>query len=107
MPGTIRSSTRYFVENTPWCNTLQDAAFSEMNIRDILATNVRKLREAREWSQEELADRAGVDRTYISSIERRKYAVSIEIVDRLARALDMEAADLLKRPISARREKKS
>jgi len=73
-----------------------------MNIRDILAVNVRRLREAREWSQEELADRAGIDRTYISSIERSKYAASIEILDRLARALNVEAAELLKRPTASR-----
>jgi transcriptional regulator with XRE-family HTH domain len=77
-----------------------------MNIRDILAVNVRRMREAREWSQEELADRAGVDRTYISSIERRKYAVSIEVVDRLARQFNVEAADLLRRPTAAGGEKK-
>jgi DNA-binding XRE family transcriptional regulator len=57
-----------------------------MNIRNSLAVNVLKLREAPEWSQEELADPAEVDRSDISSIERRKYAVSIEMVDRLASA---------------------
>jgi transcriptional regulator with XRE-family HTH domain len=69
-----------------------------MSIRDVLAKNVRKYRQAAGLSQEELAHRAEIDRTYISSIERSVYAASIDVVDRLAKALDVEAADLLVRP---------
>ena len=47
-------------------------------------------------SQEELADRAGVDRTYVSAIERCRYSVSIDVLERLATALTIEAADLLR-----------
>jgi len=64
----------------------------------VLARNLRKARQAKGLSQEELAHRAGVDRTYVSALERRVYAASIEVVDRLARELDVEAADLLRRP---------
>lgn len=69
-----------------------------MEIREVLARNLRKARQAKGLSQEELAHRASVDRTYVSAIERRVYAASIEVVDRLARELDVEAADLLRRP---------
>ena len=69
-----------------------------MDIREILAINLRKLRQARGLSQEELAHRAEIDRTYISALERCVYAASIDVVDRLARALGIEAADLLLRP---------
>jgi transcriptional regulator with XRE-family HTH domain len=69
-----------------------------MSIRDVLAKNVRKYRQAAGLSQEELAHRAEIDRTYISSIERSVYAATIDVVDRLARALGVEAADLLVRP---------
>lgn len=69
-----------------------------MEIREVLARNLRKARQAKGLSQEELAHRAGVDRTYVSALERRVYAASIEVVDRLARELDVEAADLLRRP---------
>ena len=64
-----------------------------MDIREILAINLRKLRQARE-----LAYRAEIDRTYISALERSVYAAGIDVVDRLARALGVEAADLLTRP---------
>lgn len=69
-----------------------------MEIRDILAHNLRTHRLAKGLSQEELAHRAGIDRTYISSLERSVYAAGIDVVDRLARELGIEAADLLKRP---------
>jgi transcriptional regulator with XRE-family HTH domain len=69
-----------------------------MNIREVLALNLRKLRRARSLSQEELAHRAKLDRTYISSLERSVYAATIDVVERLARVLGVEAADLLRRP---------
>mgnify|MGYP002738451952 FL=1 len=69
-----------------------------MEIREVLALRLKTLRRARGMSQEELAHRAGIDRTYISALERCVYYASIDVVDRLASALDVEAADLLKRP---------
>lgn len=66
-----------------------------MNIREILAANLKRYRRERGVSQEELAHLAESDRTYISSLERCQYAASIEVVDRLARALGIEAFMLL------------
>ena len=77
-----------------------------MEIRDVLALNLRKHRRAKGFSQEELAHRADIDRTYISALERSVYAAGIDVVDRLARALGLEAADLLQSP-SGRRNKKA
>jgi transcriptional regulator with XRE-family HTH domain len=73
-----------------------------MEIREVLALNLRRLRQAQGLSQEELSHRADVDRTYVSSLERCVYAASIDVVDRLATVLGVEAADLLQRsPASA------
>ena len=69
-----------------------------MEIREVLALNLRNYRQAQELSQEELAHRAEIDRTYISSLERCVYAASIDVLDRLAHVLGVEAADLLRRP---------
>ncbi|VVT24620.1 helix-turn-helix transcriptional regulator [Rhizobium sp. EC-SD404] len=66
-----------------------------MTIRDILARNLRKYRQAVGLSQEELAHRAEIDRTYISSIERCQYAASIDVIERLARELGVKPAALL------------
>lgn len=69
-----------------------------MEIRDVLAHNLKRLRVDQSLSQEELADRADIDRTYISSLERSVYAAGIDVVDRLAKALGVTAADLLEVP---------
>ena len=69
-----------------------------MEIRAILAQNLKRHRKAQGLSQEELAHRAGIDRTYVSSLERSVYAAGIDVVDRLAKVLGLEAADLLRRP---------
>lgn len=69
-----------------------------MEIREVFARNLRALRQAKGLSQEELAHQAGIDRTYISALERNVYNASIDVVDRLAEALGVDAAELLKRP---------
>lgn len=66
-----------------------------MDIKDVLARNVREIREQRGWSQDELGDLADVHRTYVSQVERGVRNPTIEIVARLAKALKMSAADLL------------
>ena len=76
-----------------------------MYIREVFARNLRRYRRAARLSQEELAHRSDIDRTYISSLERSVYAASIDVVDRLAAALEIQAADLLIRPPSARARK--
>jgi transcriptional regulator with XRE-family HTH domain len=67
-----------------------------MGVRDVLAANLRSRRQRQGLSQEELAHRAGIDRTYISALERGVYAATIDIVERLARALDTQPWELLK-----------
>jgi transcriptional regulator with XRE-family HTH domain len=73
-----------------------------MDIRQIFAINLRRQRQAKGFSQEELAHLADIDRTYISSLERCLYAAGIDVVDKLAKAMDIEAADLLRRPVRRR-----
>lgn len=67
-----------------------------MEIRELFAKNLRKLRQAKGLSQEELAHLADIDRTYVSSLERAVYSPSIEVLDRLARALGVRPEDLIK-----------
>lgn len=67
-----------------------------MRSREVLALNLRRRRRLRGLSQEELAHRAGIDRTYVSALERGVYAASVDMLDRLAQVLGTEAADLLR-----------
>jgi transcriptional regulator with XRE-family HTH domain len=69
-----------------------------MDIREIVAVNVRSLRSAAGLSQEELAHRARIDRTYVSSIERMRYAASVDVVARIAKVFGVEPFTLLQRP---------
>lgn len=64
-------------------------------LQNLLAANVLLVRKARNFSQEELAHRAAVDRTYISSVERRLRNMSIQNLQRIAVALAVDPRDLL------------
>ncbi|WP_020398965.1 helix-turn-helix domain-containing protein [Kordiimonas gwangyangensis] len=66
-----------------------------MEIHAALARNVRKRRTELGLSQEALADAAGLDRTYISGIERGLRNPTIEVVSKLASALQQQPAALL------------
>lgn len=66
-----------------------------MDVRHRLAANVKKLRKERGWSQEALADEAGLDRTYVSGIERVVRNPTVTVVERVAVALKCRLGDLL------------
>lgn len=56
---------------------------------------MKRLRKERGWSQEALADEAGLDRTYISGMERKVKNPTITVVQRVASALECTFGDLL------------
>jgi transcriptional regulator with XRE-family HTH domain len=66
-----------------------------MEIRQRLAQNLRLLRQSKGWSQERLADEAGLHRTYMSDLERGARNPTIAVVEKLAVALGVPASRLL------------
>lgn len=66
-----------------------------MDVRHRLAANMKRLRKERGWSQETLADEAGLDRTYVSGIERIVRNPTITVIDRVSVALECRLGDLL------------
>lgn len=67
-----------------------------MGLRDIFATNLRRARNAANLSQDELADLAGMDRSYVSDLENAKYSASIDMIESLSIALKVSADSLLR-----------
>ncbi len=65
-----------------------------MSLKTNLGSRIRNLRLDKGYSQEVLAERAAIDRTYMSAIERGERNVSIEIVEKLAIALSITISEL-------------
>lgn len=65
------------------------------NIRQIFAKNLKSERLAKNLSQEELADLAGLHRTYVSSVERGERNISIDNIAKLAQALGISISVLI------------
>ncbi len=63
--------------------------------RRIVAQNLRRLRAAQGLTQEQLAERSGLHRTYVGSVERAERNISIDNLERLARALRVKISVLL------------
>jgi len=69
-----------------------------MDLREVFAGNLRRLRNAKGVSQDELAHEANVSRSYLSQLEKGTFYASLNIVGRLSEALGVEPAELLKIP---------
>jgi transcriptional regulator with XRE-family HTH domain len=70
-----------------------------MDLRKQLGRNVRRFREQRGWSQEELAFEANLHRTYVSGVERGVRNPTVLILARIAAAMGIEAAELLQKNV--------
>ena len=66
-----------------------------MDLRQVFATNLRRFRHAKGLSQEELALRAKVNRTYISKLETGVTWAGLEVIAKLSRVLGVEPSELL------------
>lgn len=64
--------------------------------REVLATNLIRLRAARGWSQEALAFEAGLHRTFVAHVERQVRNISLDNLERLAMAFGVPTYKLLK-----------
>lgn len=63
--------------------------------REVFAGNVHRIRRLQEISQEELAERAGLHRTYVGEVERGERNPSIDVMERLAEGLSVPLVELL------------
>lgn len=65
-----------------------------MDIRRRVGLNIKRERETRGWSQEELADQADVHRTYVSGVERGVRNPTVTVLERFAKALKLSIGNL-------------
>lgn len=71
---------------------------SHLSARERISINLKRLREEKHLSQEKLAELASFHRTYVSQLERCITNISIDGLERLAVALDIDVTELLKIP---------
>jgi len=67
-----------------------------VKLKKIFSNNVRKYRIKQNLSQEELAEKAGVHRTYIGSVERGERNITINVMEKICVALEIPITDLFK-----------
>lgn len=68
-----------------------------MSLREIVATNLRRLRHAKGLSQEELADRADINRNYVGMLEREQHSATVDMLEKLAEVLEADPAEFFRR----------
>ena len=66
-----------------------------MDLKEVLATNLRRLRHERELTQEDVAEATGLSSRYIGSIERARVSASVTILGKLADALEVNPCSLI------------
>ncbi|UGS91264.1 helix-turn-helix domain-containing protein [Ralstonia wenshanensis] len=69
---------------------------SRPDARQILASNMRRLRAERGWSQEELSFRSGLDRSFLAHVERCARNVSLDSIERIAAAFELPVVELFR-----------
>jgi len=67
-----------------------------MRLMERVGRNVKRLRRQRGWTQQSLADRVGIHQVYVAQIEGAVKELSLEMLGRVARALRVPPAELLK-----------
>jgi len=68
-----------------------------MDLKEVVAINLRRIRHAKELTQEELAEAAGLSARYVGAIERADKSPSVSVLGRIADALNVEPAELVQR----------
>jgi transcriptional regulator with XRE-family HTH domain len=68
-----------------------------MNLRERVGLNLQHLRRSRDLSQEKLALLANIDRGYVGKIENAQYSVSVDTMEQLALALEVDPIELFHR----------
>ncbi len=69
-----------------------------MDLKEVMAINMRRLRYDKKLTQEELAERSGLSMRYVGSIERGAVSASVSVLGKVADALGVAPCDLIRLP---------
>ncbi|MHC2019998.1 helix-turn-helix domain-containing protein [Methylobacterium sp. CM6247] len=94
----VSGSRSNCIADIRWFPRVQAVRVRVMDERARVAWHLRRLRVERGLSQKALAVDAGVDRGYVSGIERRSFNPTVDILDRLASALSVDVSKLFALP---------
>ncbi|ATQ41496.1 helix-turn-helix domain-containing protein [Caulobacter mirabilis] len=78
----------------PIVHILASLATVDKTVLKTLGRRVREKRKSLSWSQEELAHRADIDRSYIGGVERGVRNLSFSVLCQICRALECDVAEL-------------
>jgi len=67
-----------------------------MDLKEVMAINVRRARHDLNWTQEELAERSGISSRYIGAVERGDVSASVTVLGKIADALSVSPCELVK-----------
>ena len=73
-----------------------------MDLKEVMAVNLRRIRHGKQLTQEELADRSGLSARYIGAIERADVSASVTVLGQIADAMSVEPGELLKSSAGSR-----
>lgn len=80
----------------PWTYMLHNNTFKLMNAKEQIGKRIRELRNSQKISQEQLALKADIDRTYMTGVENGRRNVSIILIDKIIKALEISYEDFFK-----------
>jgi len=66
-------------------------------LREVVGSNIKAAREGRRLQQDALAHEAGIHVTYLSGVENGRRNMTLNVLERIARALGMTEAELVRR----------
>ena len=69
-----------------------------MGLSSHFATQLRKRRNANGWSQEEMGEQSGLTRNHIGNIERGEYSPTLETVEKIAKAFEIDPVQMMRAP---------
>ncbi len=71
-----------------------------MDLKEVMATNLRRARHDQKLTQEDLAEKSGLSSRYIGAIERGAVSASVTVLGQIADALNVSPCKLLEKPKS-------